>query len=48
MYDMLMLVLEERGITHEGFCSELEQFSTEYEHDRYIEMLESLKDFIKV
>ena len=46
MYDMLMLMLEERGI-HNSFCDELSQFSTEYEHKIYIEMIESLQKYLK-
>lgn len=44
---MLMLLLEERGITHTGFCDSLVQFSTEYEHNTYVKMLESLEQFVK-
>jgi len=47
MYDMLMLMLEERGINHSKFCEQLMQFSTGYEQDLYVNLLESLKKFIQ-
>ncbi|KAF6023652.1 C1QBP [Bugula neritina] len=47
MYDMLMLMLEERGINHSTFCEQLMQFSTGYEQDLYVNLLESLKKFIQ-
>ena len=47
MYDMLMLMLEERGINHRLFADELQEFSTQYENEQYIKLLESLKGFLK-
>ena len=47
MYDMLMLMLEERGINHRLFADELQEFSMQYENEQYIKLLESLKGFLK-
>ena len=44
VYDMLLNMLEERGITAE-FVDQLVEFSTAYEHKRYIEFLERLQQF---
>lgn len=45
LYDMLMKMLEERGIDAD-FIDQLIEFSTSYEHARYVETLEKLKDFV--
>ncbi|OQR70564.1 complement component 1 Q subcomponent-binding protein [Tropilaelaps mercedesae] len=45
LYDLLMNLLEERGITNE-FADQLIDFSTSYEHNLYINLLEKLKDFV--
>lgn len=45
LYDMLMKLLEERGIDAD-FIDQLTEFSTTYEHSKYVEALEQLKDFI--
>lgn len=44
MYDLLMTLLEEKGISNE-FVEKLSEFSTAYEHCKYIEFLESLQKF---
>jgi complement component 1 Q subcomponent-binding protein len=45
LYDMLMKLLEERGLDAD-FIDQLTEFSTSYEHSRYIDVLEQLKDFV--
>jgi len=45
LYDLLMNLLEERGITNE-FAEQLIEFSTSYEHGQYIGLLEKLKNFV--
>jgi Mitochondrial glycoprotein len=42
---MLMKMLEERGIDAD-FIDQLIEFSTSYEHSKYVETLEKLKDFV--
>jgi len=44
LYDMLLKLLEERGVTGE-LIHQLIDFSTAYEHKRYVTLLEQLKDF---
>lgn len=44
LYDLLMNVLEEKGISNE-FVEKLSVFSTNYEHSAYIGLLESLSKF---
>lgn len=44
LYDMLLKLLEERGIDAD-FLDQVVEFSTSYEHRKYIELLEHLKDF---
>ncbi|KAL3858214.1 hypothetical protein ACJMK2_012813 [Sinanodonta woodiana] len=46
MYDKLMDMLDERGVTDE-FITEMTKFSTDYEHDRYISFLKDLKGFLQ-
>jgi complement component 1 Q subcomponent-binding protein len=46
LYDLLLQTLDERGIG-EDFANNLMEFSTTYEHNLYIELLEKLKNFIK-
>ncbi|XP_003746782.1 complement component 1 Q subcomponent-binding protein, mitochondrial [Galendromus occidentalis] len=45
LYDLLMNLLEERGVTNE-FAEQLIDFSTSYEHGQYIGLLEKLKGFV--
>lgn len=45
LYDMLMKMLEERGVDAD-FIDQLTEFSTSYEHSRYINVLEQLQDFV--
>jgi complement component 1 Q subcomponent-binding protein len=44
LYDLLMNMLEERGISNE-FVEKLQEFCTGYEHNLYIKFLENLKKF---
>ncbi|XP_075220041.1 complement C1q binding protein P32 [Lycorma delicatula] len=44
LYDLLMNFLDDKGITNE-FVEKLTEFSTVYEHNSYISLLESLKKF---
>lgn len=44
LYDMLLKLLEERGVDAD-FVQEVVDFSTSYEHKKYIELLEQLKEF---
>lgn len=44
LYDLLMNFLEEKGVSNE-FAEKLSEFSTEYEHQSYISLLESLSGF---
>ncbi|CAG0918790.1 unnamed protein product [Notodromas monacha] len=44
LYDLLMNMLEERGVSNE-FVEKLQEFCTGYEHSLYIKFLESLKKF---
>lgn len=44
-YDLLMGLLEQKGISNE-FGSKLIQLSTDYERSLYINLLNSLKDFV--
>jgi complement component 1 Q subcomponent-binding protein len=44
LYDLLMNLLEERGISNQ-FAEKLMEFSTSYEHKLYIGLLERLKSF---
>ncbi|KAK3596532.1 hypothetical protein CHS0354_013212 [Potamilus streckersoni] len=46
MYDKLMDMLDERGVTDE-FITEITKFSTDYEHGRYINFLKDLKGFLQ-
>lgn len=45
LYDLLMNLLEERGISNE-FVEKLSDFSTAYEHSLYIALLENTKKFV--
>lgn len=45
MYDLLMNFLDSRGIGNE-FVDHMVEYSTFYEHSRYINLLDSLKSFI--
>lgn len=44
LYDLLMNFLEEKGVSNE-FAEKLSEFSTAYEHQSYISLLESLSSF---
>ena len=44
LYDMLLNMLEERGIDGQ-FVEQLVDYSTSYEHKKYLSFLEGLKDF---
>ncbi|XP_030029121.1 complement component 1 Q subcomponent-binding protein, mitochondrial isoform X1 [Manduca sexta] len=44
LYDLLMNVLEEKGISNE-FAQKLSDFSTAYEHAAYINLLETISKF---
>lgn len=44
LYDLLMNVLEEKGISNE-FVEKLSDFSTSYEHSAYISLLEGISKF---
>jgi len=44
LYDLLMNYLEEKGVSNE-FAEKLSEFSTSYEHQSYISLLESLSKF---
>ncbi|CAF0724261.1 unnamed protein product [Brachionus calyciflorus] len=46
LYDLLLNLLDERGIG-EQFANELAEFSTSYEHQQYIGLLEKLQKFTK-
>jgi len=45
LYDLLMNLLEERGVTNE-FADQLVEFTTHHEHALYISLLEKLKKFV--
>ena len=44
LYDMLLNMLEERGIDGQ-FVDQLVDYSTSYEHKKYLGFLEGLQDF---
>jgi hypothetical protein len=46
LYDLLLDLLDERGIG-EKFANEIAEFSTAYEHQEYIHLLEKLNKFTK-
>jgi len=46
MYDLLMNMLEERGITNE-FAEQLSSLCSNYEHSLYVNLLQKVQDFIK-
>jgi len=46
LYDLFMNMLEERGINNE-FVEKLSEFSTDYEHDLYVDMLRKLQTFFQ-
>lgn len=45
LYDLLMNMLEERGISNE-FADQLVEFCTSYEHGLYVELLEKLRAYV--
>jgi len=45
LYDLLMNMLEERGVSNE-FATQLSDFCTGYEHKCYIALLEGLRGFV--
>lgn len=46
MYDLLMNMLEERGITSE-FAEKLSSLCSNYEHVLYVSLLQQVQDFVK-
>nr|AEC50078.1 gC1qR [Pacifastacus leniusculus] len=46
MYDLLMNMLEERGITNE-FAEKLSTLCSDYEHTLYVSLLQQVQDFVK-
>ncbi|XP_037092234.1 complement component 1 Q subcomponent-binding protein, mitochondrial-like [Pollicipes pollicipes] len=46
LYDLLMNMLEERGVSNE-FAQKLSDFCTEYEHKCYIALLEGMRGFVR-
>lgn len=46
MYDLLMNMLDERGITNE-FAEKLSGLCSDYEHSLYVGLLQSVQDFVK-
>ena len=46
LYDMLLNYLDERGIGVK-LANELADFSTSYEHQQYIDLLQKLENFLK-
>ncbi|XP_014240636.1 complement component 1 Q subcomponent-binding protein, mitochondrial isoform X4 [Cimex lectularius] len=45
LYDLLMNMLEDKGISNE-FVEKLTEFSTAYEHKSYISLLENVQQFV--
>jgi len=45
LYDLLMNMLEERGVSNE-FADQMVEFCTSYEHSQYIALLDGLKQFV--
>ncbi|KAG7167861.1 complement component 1 Q subcomponent-binding protein, mitochondrial-like [Homarus americanus] len=46
MYDLLMNMLEERGITND-FAERLSNVCSDYEHSLYVSLLQQVEDFVK-
>ncbi|KAK7065914.1 Complement component 1 Q subcomponent-binding protein, mitochondrial [Halocaridina rubra] len=46
MYDLLMNMLEERGISNE-FAEKLSTLCSDYEHSKYIALLQNVQNFVK-
>lgn len=46
MYDLLMNMLEERGVTNE-FAEQLSTLCSDYEHSKYVDLLQRVQDFVK-
>nr|AFY05650.1 gC1qR protein [Penaeus vannamei] len=46
MYDLLMNMLEERGVTNE-FAEKLSNICSDYEHSLYVNLLQKVQDFVK-
>ena len=46
MYDLLMNLLEERGMSND-FADKLSDFATKREHDLYVNLLERLQSFVQ-
>ena len=46
MYDLLMNLLEERGVSNE-FAEKLIELATKREHDLFISLLERLQSFVQ-
>ena len=47
MYDLLMTMLEERGVDN-NFAERLAEWCTSYEHSRYVTLLEDIDKWIKL
>ena len=45
MYDLLMNVLEEKGMSN-AFAEKLSDIATDYEHELYVKFLENMKSFV--
>ena len=46
MYDLIMNLLEERGVSNE-FVEKLSDVATKREHEQYINLLERLQKFVQ-
>ena len=46
MYDLLMNLLEERGVSN-AFVDKLSGLATKREHELYVKLLQKLQDFVK-
>jgi len=46
MYDLLMNLLDERGITND-FAEKLSTICSDYEHSLYVSLLQNVQDFVK-
>ncbi|KAK3892291.1 hypothetical protein Pcinc_003911 [Petrolisthes cinctipes] len=46
MYDLLMNMLEERGVSNE-FTEKLSNICSDYEHSLYVSLLQDVQDFVK-
>lgn len=46
MYDLLMNLLEERGVSND-FASKMSDLATKREHDLFVNLLEKLQGFVQ-